>query len=94
MSAKETVNPAAVREFIVETFLFGDATGLQDDTSFMDSGLIDSMGILQVVEFIEKTCGIKMEDSQFIPENLDSIKRITRFINRNLEPQALSVHSE
>jgi len=94
MATDKTASPDIIREFIVETFLFGDGAGLQNDTSFMGSGLIDSMGILQVVEFIEKTFEMKMREDQFIPENLDSIERITRFVNSTLEPQALSVNPE
>jgi acyl carrier protein len=89
MQAKQTVNSSAIREFIVETFLFGDHSGVQDDTSFMETGLINSMGILQVVDFLERTYGIKMEEGQFIPENLDSIDRIVRFLNHKIEPQEI-----
>lgn len=71
-----------VKEFIVETFLFGDDTGLEEDTSFMESGLVDSTGILEVVDFIEQTSGAGIHDDQLVPSNLDSIERITAFINR------------
>ncbi len=90
MQEKETINPSTIREFIVETFLFGDAAGLDDDTSFMETGLIDSMGILKVADFIERTYGIKLQPDQFVPENLDSIGNIVNFLNRSmvLEPIA------
>lgn len=84
---QQTADPAAIRNFIVETFLFGDATGLDDDTAFMETGLIDSMGILRVVDFIERTYGVKLKEDQFIPENLDSIQCITGFLNRTIGTQ-------
>jgi len=81
MPDNQTIDPSTIREFIVETFLFGDDTGLAEDTSFMESGLIDSTGILEVVDFIERTSGARIQDDHLVPENLDSIERITRFIN-------------
>jgi acyl carrier protein len=89
MPGNQTVNPSDIREFIIETFLFGDRSGVQDDTSFMETGLINSMSILQVVDFIECTYGIKLEENEFVPENLDSIERIVRFLNRTVEPQKI-----
>jgi acyl carrier protein len=72
-----------IRDFIVENFLFGnkDAT-LGDDDSFLQKGLIDSTGILEVVSFIEEKFGIKVEDEELLPENLDSIRRLANFIGR------------
>ncbi len=84
MQEKQTINPSTIREFIVETFLFGDSAGLGDDTSFMETGLIDSMGILKVADFIERTYGIKLQPDQFVPENLDSIGNIANFLNRSI----------
>ena len=80
MTNAPPVISSAIRDFIVETFLFGDDSELQNDTSFMDSSLIDSMGILQVTGFIEKNFGIKIADEDFTPVNLDSIERISQFI--------------
>lgn len=86
MPDNQTINSAAIREFIVETFLFGDDSGLQDNASFMETGLIDSMGVLQVADFLKQTYGLQIKEDEFIPDNLDSIERITRFVNRSLTP--------
>jgi len=69
-----------VRGFVVENFLFGDDNGLEDDTSFLEDGIIDSTGILELVEFLENTFSIKVEDDELIPENLDSIANIQAFM--------------
>ncbi len=90
MQEKETINPSTIREFIVETFLFGDAAGLDDDTSFMETGLIDSMGILKVADFIERTYGIKLQPDQFVPENLDSVGNIVNFLKRSIAPEPIA----
>jgi len=74
-----------IREFIVENFLFGESNGLSDDTSFLDQGIIDSTGILELVDFLEATFGIKVEDEELIPENLDSIVNVEKFLSKKRE---------
>lgn len=75
-----------VREFFVENFLFGDeANMIADDVSFMESGTIDSTGILEIIEFLEDKYSIKIEDSELTPENLDSLNAIVGFVNRKLQ---------
>lgn len=73
-----------VRTYIVENFLFGDDTELEDDTSFLDSGMIDSTGILEVVSFLEEAFSITVLDHELVPENLDSISNIAGFLGRKL----------
>ena len=69
-----------IREYIAENFLFGDASQLAADDSFLDKGIIDSTGILEIVMFLEEQFGIKVADNEMLPENLDSISNIARFI--------------
>ncbi|SPD74977.1 conserved hypothetical protein [uncultured Desulfobacterium sp.] len=73
-----------VRNFIIENFLFGSDNGLKDETSFLDEGVIDSTGVLELVSFIEETFGIAVEDEELIPENLDSIKNIVGYLERKI----------
>ena len=73
-----------VREFVVDNFLFGEGESLKDDTSFLEEGIIDSTGVLELIMFLEETCGIKVEDDEVVPENLDSLHNIARFIDRKL----------
>jgi acyl carrier protein len=75
---------AEIREFIVENFLFGNDDGLQDDTSFLEEGIIDSTGVLELVTFLEETYEIQVEDDELVPENLDSIDNVTAYIERKL----------
>lgn len=74
-----------LREFIVSNFLFG-TEGLQfnDDDSFLEKGIIDSTGILELIEYLEETYGISIEDEELVPENLDSMDRVEAFIGRKL----------
>jgi len=71
-----------LRTYIVENFLFGDDKGLEDSTSFLDTGLIDSTGILEVINFLEENFSIKVKDDELIPENLDSIGNILVFLGK------------
>ena len=73
-----------VKSFIVETFLFGDDSILQEDTSFIQDGIIDSTGILELITFIENTYNIKLQDEELVPENLDSLKKIGKFLDHKL----------
>lgn len=72
---------ADVRAFIVENFLFGDASlAPSAEDSLLQGGVIDSTGVLELIFFIEERFGIDIADSEMIPDNLDSIARIVRFV--------------
>ncbi len=72
-----------VRQFVVDNFLMGeDSQDLKENTSFLEEGIIDSTGVLELVAFIEETYGISVEDEELIPENLDTIANICSFIKR------------
>ena len=76
-----------IRAFIVENFLFGDANGLKDDTSFLDDGIMDSTGALELVTFLEEEFSITVEDEELIPENLDSINNVSTYLGRKIGSQ-------
>ena len=80
----ETNDSSKVREYIVENFLFGEGESLKEDTSFLDEGIIDSTGILELVMFLEETYGIKIEDDELVPENMDSLQNIAQYLERKL----------
>jgi acyl carrier protein len=71
-----------IRAHIVENFLFGLDGALADDSSFLDQGILDSTGVLELVAHLESTYGIKVADDEFLPDNLDSINAICAFIDR------------
>ena len=73
-----------IRSYIVENFLFGDDAGLQDDSSFLDEGIMDSTAALELVDFLEKQFSIKVEDEELIPKNLDSINNVVAFVGRKI----------
>jgi len=73
-----------IRDFIVANFLFGEAGSLQDDTSFLGSGIVDSTGMLELISFLESTYDVTVEPAEMIPENLDSIDRVVQFLGRKI----------
>jgi acyl carrier protein len=74
-----------LKTFIIENFLFGSEDGLKDETSFLEEGIIDSTGILELVTFLEEEFSITIEDEELVPENLDSINNVTAFMERKIE---------
>jgi acyl carrier protein len=72
-----------IRAFIIENFLFGDAEPLTDDAvSLLDTGIVDSVGVLEMVAWLEQNHGLKVEDQELVPENFDSVERLARFVER------------
>ena len=74
----------AIREFVIENFLFGEANGLKDKTSFLEEGIIDSTGILELVTYLEDDYSITVEDEELVPENLDSISNVAAYLGRKI----------
>jgi acyl carrier protein len=71
-----------VRSFILEQFYVADSAELTVDASLIDTGIVDSMGMLDVIMFLETRMGISISDSDTIPENLETIGRIAAFVER------------
>lgn len=88
MESVKDINTSAIKEkvrtFVIENFLLGDSSGnLSDDDSFFEKGVIDSTGVLELVGFVEKSFNVKFKDEELIPDNLDSLNKITDFIAKN-----------
>jgi len=73
----------AVRSYILENYLFtDDASALDNSESFMEKGIVDSTGMMEVISFLEEEFSIAVEDDEMVPENLDSVNAITGYIER------------
>jgi acyl carrier protein len=70
------------REFLLNNFIFDTSFQLGDDASLMEFGVVDSTGVLEIIMWLETTFDIKVEDSEVLPENLDSVRFMTDFIER------------
>lgn len=72
-----------LRKYVLETYLFSsDESLLDNDDSFLDKGIIDSTGVIELIMFLEDEYGISVSDDELIPDNLDSINRLAAFIER------------
>jgi acyl carrier protein len=71
-----------IRRFIQQAFLVDD---FADDASFMATGLIDSLGIGQLVAFVESTYEIRVQDADLVPDNFDSVAKLVAFVRRKRE---------
>ncbi len=70
-----------VRDYILQNFLMGDmGVALKDDQSFLDHHILDSTGFIELVTFLETTWKFQIKDEEMIPENLDSLDNIERFV--------------
>ncbi len=73
-----------VRSYVVDAFLYGDGARLGEDTPFLESGIIDSTGVLELVGYLETTFGIRVEDDDIVPDNLNSLNNICRYLERKI----------
>jgi acyl carrier protein len=71
-----------IRQFIAENFYVSDVDQIADDVSLLQEGHMDSTGVMELVAFLEQDFGIKVDDEELIPENLDSLNQIEAFVNR------------
>lgn len=71
-----------VRRFILESFYVSDPEELTDDVSLLDSGYVDSTGMMEIILFLEHEYAIHIEDYETIPGNLESVSKIAAFIAR------------
>jgi acyl carrier protein len=76
-----------IRRFVVQNFLFGQDGQLGENDSFLETGVIDSTGVLELVAFLEEKFGIAVEHDELVPANLDSLARVTAFVERKLSEQ-------
>ncbi len=85
MSTTATVE--TVRVFVIENFLFGEEGDFDDNTSFLESGIIDSTGIIELIAFLETKFEITVEDDELLPGNFDTLNNISRFVQGKTNSQ-------
>jgi acyl carrier protein len=77
------MNPLeVVKAYIVENFLFGDDSRIGPETDFLENGILDSTGVLELVGFLEEKFGIRVEDDELVPDNMNSLEKIDRYISK------------
>lgn len=74
-----------VRQYIANNFLFSnDGYHLSDEASLLEEGIVDSTGVLELVMFVEETFNIAVNDEEIIPDNFDSVSKLTAYITRKM----------
>ncbi len=73
-----------LKEFVISNFLFGKSTILEYDTDFLEKGIIDSIGILELVCFVEETFNFKVLDDEILHNNFSSLTKLNNYINLKL----------
>lgn len=83
MSTQHELVKLVVKKFIEKNMFFNiTSVSFNDQTSFLESGLLDSTGVLELINFIQKEYKIKMHETEMVPENLDSIEKIADYITK------------
>lgn len=76
------------RAYIADNLMMGaGGARLEDESSFLELGIIDSTGVIELISFLEETFGIQVQDDEIVPENLDSLAAIERFVLEKLPTQ-------
>ena len=74
-----------IRQYLAENFLFSDnGYKLADEASFLEEGVVDSTGVLELVMFVEETFGITVQDEEIVPQNFDSVSQLAAYVRRKL----------
>ena len=76
----------SIRRYVLEAFLFTeDESQLSNNASFLEEGIVDSTGVLELVMFVEETFGITVKDEEVVPENFDSVERLARYVRLRMQ---------
>ncbi len=74
-----------VRQFITTAFYVPNPAQLSDTMSLLDTGIVDSTGLLEIIGFLQSEFGVAVEDDEIMPENLDGVSRIVGYVERKLK---------
>jgi acyl carrier protein len=76
-----------IRQFILKNLYYAEDTQIGDEDSFLDTGLVDSMGVMELVAFIQSEFGVEAHQHEIVVENFDSIRKLADFVRRKLPPK-------
>ena len=79
-----------IKSFVSDYFIKDSGIEIAEETSFLDKGIIDSTGVMELVSFLEETFGITMDDEEIIPDNFDSIEKLVTFVENKLAQKVYS----
>jgi acyl carrier protein len=82
-----------LRMFIVDNFLFGEDDQITDQTPLVESGIVDSTGILEIIGFIETTYRVAVKDDEVIPDNFSNLASMDAYLQEKLRTPQLVFNS-
>jgi len=72
-----------IKDYIAKNLLFSDnGFPYPDEASFLDEGIVDSVGVMELVAFVEEKFGIKVDDLEVTPDNFDSVSKLASYVHR------------
>ncbi len=77
-----------IREFILKNLYFAEDNSIADEDSFLETGVVDSMGVMELVAFVQSEFGVEVAQHEIVVENFDSIGKLANFVRRKLPPEA------
>jgi acyl carrier protein len=78
-----------IREFIANNLLYStEGFTHADDVSFLQEGIIDSLGVVELVAFVQTHFGVSVDQQEVTPDNFDSIAKLSAFVRRKLASTA------
>jgi len=85
MMADAHVTRTRIRHFLFDKFPLARKRQLNDDASLLETGIVDSIGILEIVAFLEQEFAVRVDDDDLIPENFGTMANIASFVTRKLD---------
>jgi acyl carrier protein len=79
-----------VRKFILQKFPLARRRNINDGDNLLETGVIDSLGVLEIVTFLQEEFSIEAQDDDLTPENFQSIAAVSRFVGQRISPQAIA----
>ena len=71
-----------IKQFILKNLYFADKNSLGDDDSFLETGVVDSTGVMELVAFVQTEFGVTVEAQEIVVDNFDSVSKVARFVRR------------
>ncbi len=80
-----------IRQFIVNNLYYTEDEFIADDASFLETGVVDSMGVMELVAFVQSEFGVEVAQEEVVVENFDSVRKLAEFVRRKLLPRGSPV---
>jgi acyl carrier protein len=77
-----------LREFIIKTLYYAEDSPIRDEDSFLETGVVDSMGVMELVAYVQSEFGLEVAQEEIVVENFDSIRKLAAFVRRKLALKA------